>query len=185
MTNPFNFDTYKLGPGCIPTIFTLALCQLRLEHPDVYLYLHDDTTSLYDAVTYTLGEDIIISIHIKTIDSPMIVKLLEHEAVHVKQIKDGRLAFSGVTVIWEGKEWINSYYPSTEEFSFQLILDYLTAPWELEAYGVAHDPHKLEVWIFKAMVYQYKEVFGLTLENDSVIELKLSELCSIDNFIAA
>lgn len=50
--------------------------------------------------------------------------VIDHEMVHIKQIKDGRLAYDDDNVYWEGKKYSRS----------QMNEGAKNLPWEKEAY---------------------------------------------------
>jgi hypothetical protein len=53
-------------------------------------------------------------------DKDQLKKVIEHEKVHVQQIKDGRLSYDDKNIIWEGKKYPLKYDKNS--------------PWEKEAY---------------------------------------------------
>ena len=89
-----------------------------------------DNTPIYnvdmeDGVLGKANNNGSITLNNKIKDPKQIDDVIDHEMVHIKQMKDGRLDYDDDNVYWEGKKYSRA---SMKEGSKNL-------PWEQEAYN--------------------------------------------------
>jgi hypothetical protein len=92
---------------------------------------------------------------------PLLLTLIAHEAVHIKQVNDGFLSLDDSGIIWKGKTYITA-----QEYA---VLDYETyaqLPWEHEA--ITKSKLIKSEYIQKKM---YKELAGQDKMLDYVIDI--------------
>ncbi|MBM5275256.1 hypothetical protein HYN57_13665 [Vibrio parahaemolyticus] len=65
---------------------------------------------------------------------------IQHEKVHLKQVKNGRLSIAPNCVVWEGEDWSERYLTAqTKLINENDQTLYRALPWEVEAY--THEEH--------------------------------------------
>lgn len=71
----------------------------------------------------------------------VLLDVIDHEAIHVQQFKDGRLSFKGDRIVWLGEVQDSIDIPAiTEDATLEekaayqiIIMQYYSQPWEFEA----------------------------------------------------